>query len=140
MNGGNGSVIQVMSREGAAQDVGLVMQDGFVTRALLGLFGNDALSFAVSQDGVQFRDGLIIDVTTGVVSQPNLPRFKGVANFDNYVAINTWETIAINRMEYNDEACFDAATNLFTGPVDGTYLFGANILYKRATSTAKSRV
>ena len=31
---------------------------------------------------------------------------------------------------------FDAGTNLFTAPVDGTYLFGATLLHKVNSSTA----
>jgi len=37
---------------------------------------------------------------------------------------------------YNDQGAFDAGTSLFTAPVDGTYLFGATLLYKVNSSTS----
>ena len=36
--------------------------------------------------------------------------------------------IGLNDTEANDQGAFDAGTNLFTAPVDGTYLFGATLL------------
>ena len=49
-----------------------------------------------------------------------------------------WAKIAINNTDYNDQGAFDAATNRFVAPVDGTYLFGATLLYKiNASTTAR---
>ena len=119
-----------MNRGGATDNLGLVFQTGFTTRALLGLFGTEALRLAVSQDGTNFNDALIVDDATGRVTQPNLPRFKAKTNFDNFAALMVWTKIAINDAEYNDQGVFDAATNLFTAPEAGTYLLGGSLMFK----------
>lgn len=47
--------------------------------------------------------------------------------------------IGINN-NYNDQAAFDAANNYFLAPEDGTYLFGATLLYKiNASATVRMR-
>ena len=91
---------------------------------------------AVSADGSTFFDGLTVDNTNGIVDQPQLPRFKAWTNYDNYVGVGTWTKIGLNNTDYNDQGAFDAGTNLFTAPVDGTYLFGATLLYKVNSSTS----
>jgi hypothetical protein len=73
---------------------------------------------------------------TGIVDQPRLPRFKAFTNYDNYVGVGAWTKIAINNTDYNDQSAFDAANNRFVAPVDGTYLFGATLMYKVNASTS----
>jgi hypothetical protein len=127
-----------MNKEAAGDDLGLTLQTGFVTKALLGLFGSDKLRLAVSADGASFFDGLIVDNTNGIVDQPRLPRFKAYTNYDNYVGVGTWTKIGLNNTDYNDQGAFDATNNYFVAPVDGTYLFGATLLYKiNASATAR---
>ena len=76
----------------------------------------------------------------GKVGQPQLPRFKAYTNYDNYVGVGTWTKIGLNMTDTNDQGAFDAATNLFTAPATGTYLFGATLLYKvNASTTARMR-
>lgn len=133
---GNGDLIQTLNKETAGDDAGFVMQTDFATRAVLGLFGSDNFRVSVTDDGTNFRDGLEIDSATGVVNQPNLPRFTGTTNFDNFGAVGTWVTIAINTLAYNDQAAFDAGTNLFTAPADGFYQFGGHLLFKRDSSNS----
>ncbi|MGX0879428.1 hypothetical protein ACSSV4_004137 [Roseovarius sp. MBR-154] len=134
--GGTGDLFYTMNKEAAGDDLGLTLQTGFVTKALVGLFGSDRFRLAVSADGNTFFDGLIIDNATGIVDQPQLPRFKAWTNFDNYVGVDTWTRIALNMTDMNDQGAFDATTNLFTAPASGTYLFGATLLYKVNASTA----
>ena len=129
-DGGTGSLIQTLNRETSAADVGLILQDGFETRALIGLFGDDRLRFSVTPDGAAFNDALGMDTGTGIVDQPKLPRFKAHTNYDNYIGVGAWTKLGINTAAYNDQACFDAGSNLFTAPVDGTYLLGASLMYK----------
>ncbi len=129
-DGGTGSMSQTINRETTADDTGLIFQTGFMTRALAGLFGSDDLRFAVSQDGTSFFDGLVIDGATGIVSQPNLPRFSGATNYDNYGAADSWTKIAINDLAYNDQGTFNASSNVFTAPTDGLYHFGGHLLFK----------
>ena len=139
-DGGSGDLTQTLNRETGSDDAGLILQTGFSTRALIGMFGSDQLRIAVSPDGSSFRDALGVDPATGIVSQPNLPRFKARTNYDNYVATDSWTALGINTAEYNDQGCFDAATNRFVAPVAGTYLFGASLLYKiNANSSARMR-
>ncbi|MEL6883600.1 MAG: DUF2793 domain-containing protein [Pseudomonadota bacterium] len=129
-DGGTGSLMQTYNKEAAGDDAGFVLQTDFVTRALFGLFGNNDLRLAVSQDGTSFQDGLVVDGQTGITSQPNLPRFSGTTNFDNFGAVATWTKIGINTLAYNDQGVFDAATNVFTAPVDGLYAFNGHLLFK----------
>ena len=134
--GGTGDLFYTMNKEATGDDLGLTLQTNFVTKALVGLFGSDRFRLAVSADGSTLFDGLSVDNATGIVDQPRLPRFKAYTNYDNYVGVGTWTKIAINNTEYNDQGAFDAGTNLFTAPSDGTYLFGATLLYNVNSSTA----
>ncbi|EXL08892.1 DUF2793 domain-containing protein [Aquamicrobium defluvii] len=138
--GGTGDLFYTMNKEAAGGDLGLTLQTGYVTKALMGLFGSDKFRLAVSADGSTFFDGLIVDNANGIVDQPRLPRFKAYTNYDNYVAVDTWTKIAINNTDYNDQSAFDAANNRFVAPVAGTYLFGATLLYKvNSSTTARMR-
>ena len=134
--GGTGDLFYTMNKEAAGDDLGLTLQTGFVTKALVGLFGSDRFRLAVSVDGSIFFDGLSVDNVTGIVDQPRLPRFKAYTNYDNYVGVGAWTKIAINNTDYNDQSAFDAANNRFVAPVDDTYLFGATLLYKVNASTS----
>ena len=134
--GGTGDLFYTMNKEAAGDDLGLTLQTNFVTKALVGLFGSDKFRIAVSADGSTFFDGLIVDNATGIVEQPQLPRFKAYTNYDNYVGVGSWTKIGLNNTDYNDQGAFDAGTGLFTAPVDGTYLFGATLLYKVNSSTS----
>ena len=42
----------------------------------------------------------------------------------------------LNNTDTNDQGAFDAANNRFVAPVDGTYLFGATLMYKVNASTS----
>ena len=138
--GGTGSLLYTMNKQNAGKDLGLILQQGYVTRALLGLLGSNDLRLSVSDDGASFFDAFKVDRLTGIVDQPRLPRFKGYTNYDNYVAVDTWTKLGINNTDYNDQGAFDAANNHFVAPVDGTYLFGATLLYKiNASATARMR-
>jgi hypothetical protein len=44
--------------------------------------------------------------------------------------------LGINNTDTNDQGAFDAGNNHFVAPVDGTYLFGATLLYKINSSTS----
>lgn len=129
-DGGTGDLIQTLNKESAADDAGVVLQSNFQTRALLGLFGDNRLRLSVTTDGVTFADGLSIDPASGIADLPTLPRFAAHTNFDNYIGVGTWTKIGINVTESNDQGAFDAVTNLFTAPVEGTYAFGASLTYK----------
>ena len=140
-DGGDGSHISTLNKENLGNDAGFVLQQDFQTRALIGLFGSNDLRMATTPDGSTFFDGLTIDNSTGIVSQPALPRFKGSTNFDNYCPADAWTRIAINDMTSNDQAVFDTTGNTFTAPVSGTYQFGATLTFKEnASSTVQTAV
>ncbi|WP_300033121.1 DUF2793 domain-containing protein [uncultured Roseobacter sp.] len=134
-DGGTGSCVSTLNKENSTDDLGFVFQQNFQTRGLFGLFGSDRLRLSTSPDGAGFFDGLSIDTGSGIVDQPNLPRFKGTTSFDNYCAANSWITVAINTTEFNDQNTFDAGTSAFTAPVDGTYVFGGGLTFRENTST-----
>lgn len=133
-DGGTGGIISTLNKENTTDDLGFIFQQDFQTRGLLGLFGNDNLRLSTSPDGATFFDGISINVATGVVDQPHLPRFKAVTDFDNYCAADVWIKLGINVTEYNDQAAFDAALNVFTAPAAGTYCFGASVTFKENLS------
>ncbi len=134
--GGTGDLYYTMNKEASGDDLGLTLQTGYVTKALLGLLGSDDFRLAVSDDGSTFLDAFSVDRLTGIVEQPRLPRFKGYTNYDNYVGVDTWTKLAINNTDYNDQSAFDATNNYFVAPADGTYLFGATLLFKTNGSTS----
>lgn len=62
---GTGDLRVTLNKSAAAKDAGFVFQDGFGTRALFGLLGDDNFTIKVSPDGSTFRTAIIIDKTTG---------------------------------------------------------------------------
>lgn len=128
-DGGTGDIVQRLNKSTSADDAGIVLQSGYQTRALFGLFGSDKTRLSVTPDGFNFNDALVVDQATGIAELPALPRFKAITNYDNYAAADTWVKVGINNAEYNDQGAFDAATNLFTAPVAGTYMLGASLLF-----------
>ncbi len=133
-DGGTGNMVQTLNKQTAGDDLGFVFQRDFATRGLLGMFGDNNLRLATTVDGTNFTDGLIVDSATGVVAQPNLPRFKAYTNFDNFCGADVWTKIALNIAEFNDQAAFDPATNVFTAPVSGSYMLGGTLVFKQDSS------
>jgi len=64
---GIGGLFHTMNKEAAGDDLGLTLQTGFVTKALVGLFGSDQFRLAVSTDGSTFFDGIIVDNANGII-------------------------------------------------------------------------
>ncbi len=87
---GIGDLFHIMNKEAAGDDLGLTLQTGFVTMALVGLFGSDRSRLAVSARGSAFFGGLTVNNTNGIVDQPQLPRFKAWTNYDNYADVGSW--------------------------------------------------
>lgn len=57
-----------LNKAAAGDDARLTFQDGFSTRALFGLLGNDDFSVSVSPDGSTFYSAMAIDKDTGNVA------------------------------------------------------------------------
>lgn len=138
-SGGTGDMRIAISKDAAAQDAGLVLQDGYSTRALIGLLGDDDLAVKVSSDGSTFRTGLSIDRSSGAVDHAQGAKFLAYVNYDQYVAAGAFAQIAFNSAVHNDQAAFDAAANRFAAPVAGTYALGARIVFK-ANAALPSRM
>jgi hypothetical protein len=134
--GGTGNVFVTANKSAADRDAGFTFQSGFVTRAIAGLFGSNRFRIAVSADGAAFNDAISVHESSGIADLPRLPRFKAFANADVRGLAEAWVRMGVNQVEYNDQGAFSAATNRFTAPVAGTYLFGGSLMYKQVTSTA----
>ncbi|MEF2552597.1 hypothetical protein VQ042_14680 [Aurantimonas sp. A2-1-M11] len=65
-------------------------------------------------------------------------RIKAYTNYDKYVSVGAWTKIGLNNTDTNDQGTFDAANNHFVAPVDGTYLFGATLLYKTTPAPGRA--
>ena len=129
--GGTGSLLYTMNKEAPSGDVGLLLQSDFLTRAIMGLFGSDGWRLAVSADGSIFNDAISTDENSGRVVLPSNPKFLGFINYDQYIAADTWQTVAINNTVANDQLAFDTGANRFTAPADGLYRFGAVVGWKQ---------
>ena len=139
--GGTGDLFYTMNKEAAGRRSRADAADQLLDQgAGRGSSGPTGSASAVSADGSTFFDGLSVDNATGIVDQPRLPRLKAWTNYDNYVGVGTWTKIGLNNTDYNDQGAFDAANTYFVAPADGTYLFGATLLYKiNASATARMR-
>ena len=70
-----------------------------------------------------------------MVQAPANPKFSAFLNYDfTFSAPSVWEKIPFNNTLHNDQGSFDAGSNQFTAPKDGTYLFTAAWNYKIATT------
>ncbi|MCL4743830.1 MAG: DUF2793 domain-containing protein [Burkholderiaceae bacterium] len=65
---GTGDVRVTLNKSAAAKDAGFTFQDGFSTRALFGLLGDDDISIKVSPDGLTFHQALTVDKDTGNIA------------------------------------------------------------------------
>lgn len=69
--GGDGTLRYIMSKESAAKNLSILLQDNFVGCAEIGLTGDDDFHFKVSPDGTNWLESLKIDRATGRVSFPS---------------------------------------------------------------------
>lgn len=131
---GSGDMHLALNKSAAAKDVGIVFEDGFSARALLGLLGDDNFTFKVSPDAVTYRTALTIDKSSGQATLDQSPKFLAYLNFDKYCAANTFTKIPFNNARHNDQNAFDATNNQFVAPVAGYYSLGFRILFKANAS------
>lgn len=66
--GGDGHLRYKLSKESAAKTLSFLLQNNFSGRAEIGLIGDDNLSFKVSPDGSAWKDALVIDRTSGLLT------------------------------------------------------------------------
>lgn len=67
---GTGDLRVTLNKSAAAKDSGFVFQDGFGTRALFGLLGDDDFTVKVTPDGSSFFTGVSIDKDDGTAKFP----------------------------------------------------------------------
>lgn len=122
-----------------SDDAALTFQSNYSARALIGLLGDDHLTFKVSPDGASFHTVFIVDKDSGRFTIPLAPKFSTFTNFDNYIAANAWTKVQFNNTDTNDQNAFDAGNNRFTAPFAGVYAFGFSLRF-RANTTVPTKV
>lgn len=121
---GTGDLRVTLNKSAAAKDAGFVFQDGFSTRALFGLLGDDNFTVKVSPDGSTFHTGMSIDKATGRVSFPAMTKVSAYINYDHYAA-TTYVNTDINNEDLDSANAF--ASNVFTVPTTGLYKVGYSL-------------
>lgn len=121
---GTGDLRVTLNKSAAAKDAGFIFQDGFSTRALFGLLGNDDFTIKVSPDGSTFYTGMSIDKSSGKVSFPALAKVSASINYDHYAA-TTYVNTDINNEDLDNANAF--ASNVFTAPTTGLYKIGYSL-------------
>lgn len=65
LNHAGSDMAVTINKAAPGDDAGFYFQDGFETRAVFGLMGDDNFSVRVSSDGINFWPALHVDITTG---------------------------------------------------------------------------
>jgi hypothetical protein len=136
---GSGDMRVALNKSAAGNDAGFVFQQGFSTRSLFGLLGDDDFTVKVSPDGSNYFTGFIVERATGQLRLPLAPKFSAYTNFDNYIAANTWTKVQFNNADSNDQNAFSDTNNNFTAPFAGNYAFGFSFRFK-ANATVPTKV
>jgi hypothetical protein len=118
---GSGDLRVTLNKSAAGKDAGFIFQDGFSTRALFGLLGDDDFTVKVTPDGSTFHTGLVIDRSTGIVSKPSMAAFSAYLNYNHYADTN-WVNTDINAEEF--DVTNSLASGVFTAPTTGHYRLG----------------
>lgn len=80
---GSGNMRVTVNKKAAANDAGFVFQDGYSTRALVGLLADDSFHVKVSPDGAAFYDAMVVAPAGGSVSFLKAPSFPSPPAGDN---------------------------------------------------------
>lgn len=134
---GTGDLRMTLNKSAASKDAGLIFQDAFSARAVIGLVGDDNFTVKVSADGATYKTAMTIDKSTGLVSLQTSPKFLAYLNFDKYCAANTFTKVQFNNTRHNDQSAFEAANNQFVAPAAGYYALGFCVMFK-ANATVPS--
>jgi hypothetical protein len=129
---GTGDMRLTVNKSAAARDAGFTFQDGYSSRALFGLLGDDNFTIKVSADGSAFRTAITIDKSTGRVLLNAHARFSAWCNFGQNYSAGSWQTLFANNTRHNDQAAFASVANVgvFTAPTAGTYMFGLGATFE----------
>lgn len=124
-----------VNKAAAGATASLVFQSNWSGRAEMGLAGSDDFSFKVSADGVTFLTALEIDGATGIVSEPQKP-VLAVGNVLTLSAVTGGYQMAWSDIKGGQSSLYDAATGLFTAPIDGLYRVSLSALTANDTLAA----
>jgi hypothetical protein len=130
-NGGTDDIHVVFNKNATDKDAAFILQNGFSTRALIGLLGDDNLTLKVSPDGSTFKTGFTVDKSTGAVDHSQGVKFSATINFNDYHNSSAWEKVGFNTANHNDWAAFSASNSNFTAPLNGYYYLSASLLFKK---------
>jgi hypothetical protein len=130
-NGGSDDIHVVFNKNATNKDAAFILQNGFSTRALVGLLGDDNLTFKVSPDGSTFKTGFTVDKSTGAVDHTQGVKFLASINFHQYIGADAWTKVQFNDAVHNDFNAFDATNNRFIAPTPGYYLLESNVTFKK---------
>lgn len=132
--GGDGTLRYIMSKESAAKNLSLLLQDNFVGCAEIGLTGDDDFHFKVSPDGTSWLEAIKIDRASGKVSFPvsGGPREVLTAARTYYVDFaagsDSNSGLSSGAAFKNIQAAYDAAAKIDCG--------GFNVTIKLADSSS----
>lgn len=124
----SGDLRFTFSKGSAGDDAALTFQTNFSSRALIGLLGSDDFQFTVSPDGNTYTQAIVIDKDTAAVDLPQHPKFSAYLNFGQNYTAGAWRIMQFNNTRHNDQLAF--ASNTFTAPHDGYYMFGAGATFE----------
>jgi hypothetical protein len=106
---GDGHQLKI-NKASASDTASLLYQDAFSGRAELGLAGDDDFHFKVSPDGSSWKEAIVIDRTTAVVTLPFTPSSGGSSGT---VRRNRWLNGALQISQQNENTA---------GTADGYYV------------------
>ncbi|EJW10163.1 hypothetical protein A33M_0412 [Rhodovulum sp. PH10] len=139
---GSGDLRLTLNKSAAARDAGFVFQDGWSTRALFGLLGDDDFTVKVTPDGSSFFTGLVVRKGDGRVDHVRGAKFSAYLNYGQDYAAGAWRDLLFNNFRHNDQGAAAIVSNVltFTAPTAGVYLFGLSATYEAGSAPSKMQV
>ena len=126
-SGGDGDLRIKANKEAVGDTASVLFQTGYSGRAEIGALGSDDLSLKVSSDGSAWSTALTATGADGVVRLPCNPKFRASASADLSVAADVWTRAPFNLATYDPLSDFDTANHAYVVPVEGFYVFNAQI-------------
>lgn len=118
----DGAGHQLKINKNTAADTGSVLlQTGYSGRAEIGLTGDDDFHFKTSSDGSQWRGGLTIHASSGIVSKPSHPYIYGTLGA---MVVTPARQVFIPKPQ-SDLSLISQNNTRLTAPVAGLYMFTA---------------
>jgi hypothetical protein len=128
---GSGDIRITANKAAAGNTASFLFQDGWSGRAEFGLAGDDDLHIKVSADGTTWKDALIVNRSTGVVSMPftssggSLSILTAEDTAGTSMPSNTYVDQTFGTTSRNDFGSSAWNGTTFTAPTAGVYDFSA---------------